>query len=172
MSDEDEQVNICDPGGGVNIAYVAKQDAGLANDLEWTYAYIALQYRKPPDPRPLAALLRSEKPIPRGIRENLAELLDPGKVILSTIILKPVRSRGVTQRKLEFFAKSLRAVIRYDQLRHAGKSAEVARGEVTKKYNWACDESVFNRHMRLVHAHMARWPKGVREELTGKNSGK
>jgi hypothetical protein len=36
------------------VARVAKQDASLANDLEWTYADIALQYRKPPDPRPLA----------------------------------------------------------------------------------------------------------------------
>lgn len=30
------------------------------------------------DPKPLAALLRSERPIPAGIRDTLAELLDPG----------------------------------------------------------------------------------------------
>lgn len=82
------------------VARVAKQDASLANDLEWTYADIALQYRKPPDPRPPAVLLRSEKPIPRAARKNLAELLDPGKMILSNITLKPVRKRGETPRKL------------------------------------------------------------------------
>jgi hypothetical protein len=156
----------------INIARVAKQDASLANDLEWTYADIALQYRKPPDPRPLAALLRSEKPIPRAARENLAELLDPGKLIQSNITFKPARKRGLTPRKLEFFVKSFRAVIKYERLRQAGKSADDARDEVTKKYKWRCDESVFNRHRRLVHAYLERFPRGVREELTGKNSGK
>jgi hypothetical protein len=76
MRDLDPE-SIYDPSGGINIAWVAKRDPGLANDLEWTYANIALQYRKPPDSRPLAALLRSEKPIPRGIRESFAEMLDP-----------------------------------------------------------------------------------------------
>src|ERR1700730_12044249 len=31
-----------------------------------------------PDPKPLADMLRSERPIPAGIRDTLAELLDPG----------------------------------------------------------------------------------------------
>jgi hypothetical protein len=150
MRDLDPE-SIYDPSGCVteasiakHIASIAKQDAGLANDLEWAYANIALQYRKPPDSRPLAALLRSEKPIPRGIRENLAELLDPGKLILSDITLKPVRKRGVTLRKLEFFVKSLRAVIKYEQLRQAGKSADVARATVTKVYKWQCDDGALN----------------------------
>jgi hypothetical protein len=34
MNDDDEQIKICDPRGGVNIASVAKQDVGLDNDLE------------------------------------------------------------------------------------------------------------------------------------------
>jgi hypothetical protein len=178
MRDLDPE-SIYDPSGGINIASLAKLDPGLANDLEWTYANIALQYRKPPDSRPLAALLRSEKPIPRGIREGHAELLDPGKLILSDITLKPVRKRGVTHRKKEFFVNSLRAVITYEQLLRAGKSAADARAEAAKKYKWQCDESVFNRHRKLVLAHLARWPRGLGERIingetiiTGKNSGK
>jgi hypothetical protein len=31
-----------------------------------------------PDPKPLAALLRGKRPIPDGVRDTLAELLDPG----------------------------------------------------------------------------------------------
>jgi hypothetical protein len=168
MRDLDPE-SIYDPSGGINIAWVAKQDAGLANDLEWTYANIALQYRTPPDSRPLAALLRSEKPIPRSIREGLAELLDPGKLILSDITLKPVRKRGVTPRKKEFFVKSLRAVITYEQLLRAGKAAADARAEVAKKYKWRCDESVFNRHKRLVHAHLARWPRSSQARILANN---
>jgi len=178
MRDLDPE-SFFDPSGGINIASLAKLDPGLANDLEWTYANIALQYRKPPDSRPLAALLRSEKPIPRGIREGLAELLDPGKLILSDITLKPARKRGVTPRKLEFFVKSWRAVNMYEDLRRAGKSADVARAEATKKYKWQCDDSVFNKQRKRVLAYLARLPTGLGERIingetiiTGKNSGK
>jgi hypothetical protein len=79
----------------------------------------------------------------------------------------------VTPRKLEFFVKSWRAVIMYEDLRRAGKSADDARAEVTKKYKWQCDESVFNRHRRLVLACLERLPRGCGETIIpGKNSGK
>jgi hypothetical protein len=171
MNDDDEQINICDPSGGVNIASVAKQDAGLANDLEWTYAFIALMRKPRGNPRPLAALLRSEKPISRGVRKSLAELLDPSELLIFDTTLKPMRRIGWTPHKLKFFGKRWSAVTRYDWLRQAGKSADDARAEVTKKYKWRCDESVFNRHRRRVHAYLAHFQR-VREEITGKNSGK
>ena len=50
-------------------------------DEEWQAAGLALISRTPPDPKPLAALLREAlrngRPIPAGTIELLAELLDP-----------------------------------------------------------------------------------------------
>jgi hypothetical protein len=46
-------------------------------DDEWTNAIAALIASTEPDTKLLATCFRGEKPIPPGIRDALAELLDP-----------------------------------------------------------------------------------------------
>jgi hypothetical protein len=140
----------------------------MNDEDEWLNASSALIATIPPDPKPMAALLRSEKPVPHGIRDLLAELLDPGEPPLYNVKLTPKRIR--TKRKeAELFNRTIGAIAEYDKLRNAGKSANDARAYVAKKYGWNCDESVFNGHRRRVHAYMKR----VRgEDITGKNLGK
>jgi hypothetical protein len=48
-------------------------------DDEWTNAVLALICNMPASPKPLAAMLRGDTPIPRGIRDMLAELIDAGE---------------------------------------------------------------------------------------------
>jgi|GEM_PF-3525916 hypothetical protein len=45
----------------------------------WQNAVLSLIASVPPDPKPLASMLRSRNAIPAGIRDTLAELLDPGE---------------------------------------------------------------------------------------------
>ena len=45
----------------------------------WINAVLALAACTPKNPKPLAAMLRGDTPIPPGIRDALAELIDPGK---------------------------------------------------------------------------------------------
>jgi hypothetical protein len=139
------------------------------NDLDkWLNAGSAVIATTPPDLKPMAALLRSEKPFPHELRDLLAELLDPGEPPLYNVKLTPKRIQ-TESKEAKLFNKIIVAVIEYDKLRNAGKSANDARAYVTKKYGWDCEVSVFNRRRRSVHAHMKR----VRcEDITGKNLGK
>jgi len=49
----------------------------VGTDCEGEPVYGKIESSPDPDPRPLAALLRSDKPIPPEIRDTFAELLDP-----------------------------------------------------------------------------------------------
>jgi hypothetical protein len=53
----------------------------LADEMgdDWINAVEAFIAWTPPDQKPLAAMLRGDAPIPPGIRDALAELIDPGK---------------------------------------------------------------------------------------------
>jgi hypothetical protein len=139
------------------------------NDLdEWMNAGCAIIATTPPDLKPMAALLRSEKPFPHELRDLLAELLDPGEPPLYNVKLTPKRIQ-TEHKEATLFNRTIVAVIEYDMLCNEGKSAIEARADVTKKYGWNCDESTFNRRRRQVHAHQKR----VRgEDITGKNFGK
>jgi hypothetical protein len=118
------------------------------------------------DPRPLATLLRGDKPIPISIQHTIADLLDPPPESHMNrsfdIRLSPIPIK--TSRKQQEFMRDKRAFGDYTRLCKAGKSAEEARIEVCKKYNWQCDESIFNRHLAKVREHL-NWVR------TGNNSG-
>ena len=58
-------------------------------DDEWSNAIAALIASTEPDTKLLAMWLRSEKPIPPGIRDALAELLNPGEPPLYNVRLTP-----------------------------------------------------------------------------------
>jgi hypothetical protein len=58
-------------------------------DDEWTNAIMALIASTEPDTKLLAMWLRSEKPIPPGIRDALAEPLNPGEPPLYNVRLTP-----------------------------------------------------------------------------------
>jgi hypothetical protein len=51
----------------------------MNDEDEWRNAVTAFIAGTPQDPKPLAAMLRGDTPIPPGIRDALAELIDPGK---------------------------------------------------------------------------------------------
>lgn len=51
----------------------------MNDDDEWINAVLALICNRPESPKPLAAMLRGDTPIPPGIRDTLAELIDPGE---------------------------------------------------------------------------------------------
>jgi hypothetical protein len=92
-------------------------------------------------------------------------LICPGDPPLLNVRL--VLERIQTEHKeVNLFAKIQMAVIEYDRLHAAGKSAKDARAEVAEKYDWYCDESTFNKHRKQVYALLSR----VRgDNVTGKN---
>jgi hypothetical protein len=51
----------------------------MNDEDEWENAVLALICNIPASPKPLAAKLRGDTPISPGIRNTLAELIDPGK---------------------------------------------------------------------------------------------
>jgi hypothetical protein len=51
----------------------------IDDEDEWTNAVLALICNIPASPKPLAAMLRGDTPITRGIRDTFAELIDPGE---------------------------------------------------------------------------------------------
>src|ERR1700730_9023539 len=155
---------------GFPASLLMHADAREMNDLdEWMNAGCALIATTQPDPKPMAALLRSNKPFPDGLRDLLAELLDPGEPPLYNVRLTP-KSIQTALKETELF-KMINVVAEYENLRNAGKSAIDARADAMGKYGphgWS-DESVFNGKRRRVRKLMKR----VRsEDITGKKLGK
>jgi hypothetical protein len=56
-----------------------KRMHAMIDEDEWINAVLALICNIPASPKPLAAMLRGDTPIPPGIRDTLAELIDPGE---------------------------------------------------------------------------------------------
>ncbi len=86
----------------------------------WQNAVCALIASSPPDPEPLARLLRSPAPIPAGIRETIAELLCPGDPEYLFCRLN-LEETGTYARDLE---TKLPSIIEYSRLRASGTSAQ------------------------------------------------
>jgi hypothetical protein len=80
----------------------------MDNEDEWINAGCALIASTPPDPKPLAALLRGGNP-PPGICDLLADLLDPGETDYLHCKLKLVNT--VTPRKRFFAIDTKMAVV-------------------------------------------------------------
>ena len=49
----------------------------MDDDLRWENACLAFLASTPPTLKPLADLLRTDEPIPQGIRDILAQMIDP-----------------------------------------------------------------------------------------------
>jgi hypothetical protein len=99
-------------------------------DHDWQNAIAALIASTKPNTKPLAMWLRSEKPIPPGIRDSIAELLDPGKPPLYNVRLTPKFIK--TQNKHVAFFMKWTATRVYDELRAKGVSEKDALMEVAR----------------------------------------
>jgi hypothetical protein len=93
----------------------------MDNEVEWINAASALIASTPPDPKPLAALLRSGNPSP-GICDLLADLLDPNETDYLHCKLELVDT--VTPQK-QFFAIDTKTAVMgaHAQLMKEGKSS-------------------------------------------------
>ncbi len=76
---------------------------------------LALIARTPPNPVPFATLLRGGGDIPAGIREALAELLDPGEPSLYDLKLVTEETRK-TKKQNDDWLLSLATAAKYDRL--------------------------------------------------------
>src|ERR1700730_15088970 len=111
----------------------------MNDEDEWINAVQALICNIPASPKPLAAMLRGDTPIPRGIRDTLAELLDPGEPPLYNVRLTPKFIE--TPNKDETFFTKWIAVGLYDRLRADGATQEDALIEAFKIFHR--EKSVF-----------------------------
>ena len=78
-----------------------------------------------PDPRPIAALLRSDTPLPAGARHLLAELFHPGNPPITDWELQPKRNPEFdpTIRKLSATAEYRKAIANGTPAREAAEAA-------------------------------------------------
>jgi hypothetical protein len=129
------------------------------NDLdEWINAGCAVIATTPPDLKPMAALLRSKKPIPDDLRDLLAELLDPGEPPLYNVRLTPEFIQ-TDNKEREFFEKWM-AVCAYDRLRAMGvseKSALMVAATVFPR-----EKSVFFKARKFIHEFTPKLLKRIR----------
>jgi hypothetical protein len=131
------------------------------NDLdEWINAGCAMMANTPPDLKPMAALLRGNKPIPCGIRDLLAELLDPGDPPLFNVRLTP-EFISTPNKETALFMKWI-AVGVYDRLRAEGVSEEDALMEAAKIF--PREKSVFHRSRIFIHEVVPKLLKRIRHE--------
>lgn len=122
---------------------------------EWFAALLILDGMNSPIPnaKPLAQLLRSGKPVPPGICDLLAEMLDPGVPALTSVRLLP---KPITTKKKETeHLSKMMAALTYKRLRAEGASANSAITEASK-WNNINDESNF---YHALPAMLERWSK-------------
>jgi hypothetical protein len=81
------------------------------------------------DPKPLATLLRSNLPIPPGIRAQIADFLDPPE--FPALNMRLVPEPIFTPRKETEAIHDIIAIGEYDSATAAGEPAEKARGRAT-----------------------------------------
>ena len=127
-------------------------------DCEWTNAIGALIASSRPDTKPLAMWLRSEKPIPSGIRQSIAELLDPGNPPLYNVRLVPEFIRTPKQDS-EFFMKWIASGI-YDRCCAEGMSEKDALGEANKIF--PREKSVFHKNRKFIRTFIPKLLKRIR----------
>jgi hypothetical protein len=127
-------------------------------DDEWINAGCAMIGTTQPDPKPMTALLRSKKPIPDGLRELLAELLDPGEPPLYNVRLTPKFIE--TRNKDVAFYMQWNAVGLYDRLRAEGVSERDALREAYKIF--PREKSVFLKSRQFIHTFIPKLLKRIR----------
>ena len=129
----------------------------MNDEDEWLNAGCALIATIPPDPKPMAAMLRSVTPIPPGIRDTLAELLDPGDPPLYNVRLTPKFIQAQTK-DVAFYNK-WNAVGLYDRFRAEGVSQEDA---IRKLRNISREKSVFHKGRQFIHKFIPKLLKRIR----------
>jgi hypothetical protein len=127
-------------------------------DDEWTNAIMALIASTEPDTKLLAMWLRSEKPIPPGIRDALAELLNPGEPPLYNVRLTP-EFIWTPNKEAVFFEKWI-AVGLYDRLRAKGMSEENALKAAGKIFTR--EKSVVHKGRKFIHTFIPKLLKRIR----------
>jgi hypothetical protein len=112
---------------------------------EWQGAIEALLASNTPNPEPLAALIRGSASVPSGVREVLAELLDPQEpeYLYFRLELKSTKTPDQRRRLLEMEWK---VAVLYEKLRGDGKSSKEAIAAVREKF--LCEERMILRHVR------------------------
>jgi hypothetical protein len=149
----------------------------MNDDKEWWDAIIAItglnlkDGERVYDPKPLAALLRSDKPILPAARHMLAEFIDPPEIPCSNLKLVPMPI--VTARKdAEFILQHIPMIRQYHCLTEAGlsssKAIKTCRDTLLAEghnVSWT-DESAFFKIRSKVLAFFERF------NTTGKNSRK
>ena len=126
----------------------------MDDDLAWENAGFAIFGRS--DMRPLVELLRTDRPIPLGIRDVLATMLDPdseGYLHYKLELVSLETKRKGMERDLE----ALSVTGDYRERRHAGSSSEVAAEETAAK---------FKIDPRTVYRREQHWEK-IRRFLSG-----
>jgi hypothetical protein len=106
----------------------------------------------------LATCFRGEKPISPGIRDALADLLDPGEPPQFNVRLSPVFITP-PNKEVMFFAKWI-AVGIYDRLRAEGVSEKDALMEAAKIF--PRDKSVVHKARKIIHALVPKLLKRIR----------
>jgi hypothetical protein len=105
----------------------------LAMGEEWQRAVEALIGSGSPSPKQLADMLRGDKSIPTGVRELLAELLDPGEPEYLFLCLELKSTKTEPQRE-RYFSKELSAALLFGKLRWEGKDYNEAIAAVKKRF--------------------------------------
>jgi hypothetical protein len=141
------------------------------NDLdEWINAGCAMIANTPPDLKPMAALLRDvNKPIPPGIRDLLADLLDPGETPPhnARLALKFISAEFSTPNKEAAFYEKWIAVNAYGRLRAEGMSEEDALVKLANDKIFLRDKSVFHRARQFIHAYIPTYISETLRRIRG-----
>ena len=127
----------------------------MFDEEEWAPAMLAATTRSTPDLRPLAQMLRADRPIPPGVRDWLAELCDPGKpdylgARFQVVATQTIHKQGEAIRHREVAVEFARA-------RRSGETAEVAAERIGEAYGMDA---------RTVQRHASTWRK-LMERLRG-----
>jgi hypothetical protein len=124
----------------------------MNDDDEWINAGCAMMASIRPDLGPMIALLRGHKPVPRGIRDLLADLLAPGDSppysVRLTLEFTRTQEFGTPRKENDFFKKWV-AVGIYDRLRAEGASEKEALGEANKIF--PCEKTSFHKARIAIH---------------------
>jgi hypothetical protein len=142
----------------------------MSDEDEWMNAGYAMIANTPPDLKPMAALLRSKKPIPDGLRDLLADLLDPGEAPLHNVrlTLEFISTEFIsTPNKEAAFYEKWIAVDAYDRFRAEGMSEEDALTKLANDKIFLREKSVFHKARQFIHAYIPTYIPEMLKRIRG-----
>lgn len=129
------------------------------NDDMWINAGTAFLATSNPTLKPLADMIRSDQPIPKGIRDMLAQMIDPDSEGYLSFKLKLVSSDPTGAKSRADFDK-LKIVSDFDtRYAQPGLTREVAAEETGEKYG--VDPRTVFRHKNRID-RLKKWLRGER----------